>query len=425
MGVPVPLIVDLAIWRMVIAAELLVEAGRAGGGIRTEVTRTGRSLRRRPARRGPGAWLSAIGGASVVAVLCLTGPAVAAALGWSTQPEPVSWAPGGISCAVGSACVMVGGRSGPTRNGLTAAALWNGRRWVQQHTPSPVGGGSLGRVSCSSRSACMAVGSGARPLAERWNGRQWSLLPAPYRHRGTLDAVSCSSLSACTAVGWANVNEPLQDVGMLVERWNGRSWAVQTAPSPGWALRTLFNSVSCVSSTLCTAVGMSVARPDPQPTRALIERWDGRRWTIDRAPLPDGSFDTGLTGVACASSAACTAVGDVDGAALVERWNGRRWSIQPTPYEVQAPLTGVSCVSATVCEAVGTANQDAGGSSAPPTEMVAERWNGRRWSLQQVPQPAPAGASSWFNAVACASARSCFALGADSGIGAGVFERYS
>jgi hypothetical protein len=53
-------------------------------------------------------------------------------------------------------------------------------------------------------------------------------------------------------------------------------------------------------------------------------------------------------------------------------WNGRRWSIQRTPYTMQAPLTGVSCVSATVCEAVGTANQDAGGSTAPPTEMVAE-----------------------------------------------------
>jgi hypothetical protein len=390
------------------------------------VTRTGRSLRRRrSARPGPGVWLLAIGRASVVAVLCLASPAAAAALGWSGQAEPVSWAPGGLSCAAQSACVMVGGRSGPTRNGLAAAALWNGKRWIQQHPPTPAGGGSLGPVSCSSRPACVAIGSGAHPLAERWNGRQWSLLPAPYRHHGTLDAVSCMSLSACTAVGSANVSEPLQDIGVLVKRWNGRSWAVQTAPSPDWALRTLFNSVTCVSLTFCTAVGVSVARADPQPTRALIERWDGRRWTIARAPPPAGSFDTGLTGVACTSSAACTAVGDVDGAALVERWNGRRWSIQRTPYEVQAPLTGVSCMSATVCEAVGTANQDAEGSTAPPTAMVAERWNGRRWSLQHVPQPAPAGDSSWFKAVACASARSCFALGAVSGIGAAVFERYS
>jgi hypothetical protein len=240
--------------------------------------------------------------------------------------------------------------------------------------------------------------------------------------RAGLSALSCTSLSACTAVGAANAE--LQPKA-LVERWDGRSWTVQSAPTPGWADRTVFSSVACVSPTLCTAVGTSVGGQDDVTTRLLVERWDARRWTIARAPLPDGGFETGLTGVACASSAACTAVGDVDGAALVERWNGRRWSTQRTPYEVQAPLTGVSCVSATVCEAVGTANQDAGGSSAPPTEMVAERSNGRRWSLQKVPQTAPAGASSWFNAVACASTRSCFALGADSGIGAGVFERYS
>ena len=108
----------------------------------------------------------------------------------------------------------------------------------------------------------------------------------------------------------------------------------------------------------------------------------------------------------------------------MEHWNGRQWSIQRTPDMKQAPLTGVACVSATVCEAVGTANQDAGGSTAPPTEMVAEGWNGRRWSLQPVPPPAPVGDSSWFNAVACLSTRSCFALGGDNSAPT-VFERYS
>lgn len=198
-----------------------------------------------------------------------------------------------------------------------------------------------------------------------------------------------------------------------MERWNGRSWAAQSAPLPGWADRTFFNGVSCVSLTFCMAVGTSVGGQGDVNTRLVVERWDGRHWRVDRAPRPPGSFDTELNDVACTSSAACTAVGDVDGSALVEGWNGHRWSIQLTQYTGQATLTGVSCVSATLCEAVGTANQDAGGSTAPPPAMVAERWNGRRWSLQHVPA-APAGEGSWLNGVACLSARSCFAPGGDN-----------
>ena len=355
----------------------------------------------------------------MVAVLCFVSPVPAVASGWSTQSVPMSWAPGGVSCTARSACVLVGGRSGPSRRGLTLAARWDGRRWIQQHTPSPAGGGSLGAVSCSSRSACMAVGccSGGHPLAERWNGREWSMLRVP--SRAGLNAVSCTSPSACTAVGSA-IGLLLQP-GVRVERWDGRSWAAQPAPSPAWADRTVFDSVSCVSVTLCTAVGVSVGGQFDEATRALVERWDGRRWAIDRVPRPPNSYTREqLNSVVCTSATVCTAVGDADGAALIERWNDSRWSIQPTPNEAPAPLTSVSCVSATICEAVGTADQDAQGSTAPPPEMVAERWNGRRWSLQHVPHsPGP----SWLNAVACPSARSCFAWGAVSGTP--VFERYS
>ena len=384
---------------------------------------------------GNGAWLRGIGCVCAVVMMCIAGSGTAAASRWAIQSVPASSGGlDGVSCTSDSACMAVGSISDQPGTEQTFAARWNGTRWSIQQPPSPVNGASLlSGLSCTSRTACIAVGSCYcsffhRPLAARWNGREWSMqqIPHPAGVDTGLSAVSCTSRSACTAVGYGPPGPglvPQQTV--FVERFDGRRWSFQPAPTPAWADRARLDGVSCVSPTLCTAVGTSVGGQGDVTTRLLVERWDGRRWTIARAPLPDGSFDTGLTGVACASSAACTAVGDVDGAALVERWNGRRWSTQRTPYKVQAPLTGVSCVSATVCEAVGTANQDAGGSTAPPTEMAAERWNGRRWSLQHVPQPAPAGDSSWFNAVACASARSCFALGGDSGIGAAVFERYS
>ena len=81
----------------------------------------------------------------------------------------------------------------------------------------PEGGGALSGVSCTSGSACIAVGSfgpGYGPLAERWNGSSWSLQrpPDPADDYG-FDGVSCASSRHCIAVGGGD--EP------LAERWDG------------------------------------------------------------------------------------------------------------------------------------------------------------------------------------------------------------
>ena len=366
----------------------------------------------------------------MVVVLCIASPGAAVASRWSTKSLPASWRGlGGVSCTSRSACTAIGTFSGKPRQELTLAARWDGTRWSRQHPPSPANGGSLlAGVSCTSRTACMAVGScycsGVhKPVAEGWNGREWSAQRIPYRPGAdaALSAVSCSSPSACTAVG-STAAEGLQP-DALVQRWNGRSWSFQTASTPVWAAGAVLDGVSCVSQTFCTAVGMSIGGPFAQFTRPLIERWDGRRWAIDRVPRLASSATAELSSLSCTSSTACTAVGDADGAALVERWSGSRWSIQPSAHDQSAlpiTLTGVSCASATICVAVGASNLDPSGSAAPPPEMVAERWNGRRWSLQHV-LASPGG--SWLNAVACTSTYSCVAVGASNG--AAVVERYS
>ena len=41
-------------------------------------------------------------------------------------------------------------------------------------------------------------------------------------------------------------------------------------------------------------------------------------------------------------------------AALVERWDGTRWSLEPTPGPVGVQLQAVSCTSSVVCMAVGS-----------------------------------------------------------------------
>jgi hypothetical protein len=127
---------------------------------------------------------------------------------------------------------------------------------------------------------------------------------------------------------------------------------------PGAKVSNL-TAVSCPSKTACTAVGSYTARDGKQAK--LVERWDGRRWSIQPTPSPAGTRDSQLTAVSCPSTTACTAVGSYHNQAgselaLVERWNGTGWLIQfaPSPKQgTNVSLTGVSCADRTVCTLVG------------------------------------------------------------------------
>jgi hypothetical protein len=84
------------------------------------------------------------------------------------------------------------------------------------------------------------------------------------------------------------------------------------------------------------------------------------------------------------------------------------WSIDPTPGN-QAPtgaFEAVSCAGARSCEAVGYYDNSADDTAAP----FAESWNGTAWTLQSVPLPA-GGNNGWLAGVSCTSATSCIAVG--------------
>jgi hypothetical protein len=139
----------------------------------------------------------------------------------------------------------------------------------------------------------------------------------------------------------------------LIERRDGTRWSVQSSPEVvGWSW---LNGVSCASRTACMAVGYS-----GNHAKLLVEHWDGMSWSAQPTPRLPGATDFGLGGVSCVSSTACTAVGGYKDRAhihvtLVERWNGKRWSVQPSPNPVSrfSTLSSVSCVSTVKCIAVG------------------------------------------------------------------------
>src|SRR5262249_36128271 len=139
-----------------------------------------------------------------------------------------------------------------------------------------------------------------------------------------LRGISCTSRSACTAVG-------LYDVGYsefpLIERWNGTRWSIQHTKPISHSHHSRLLAVSCVPESVCIAVGSFDRNGNTLP---LVERWNGTTWNVQRAPKAGGGV---LQGVSCASTSTCTAVGYgvFSDTPLVEHWSGARWSIQPTP----------------------------------------------------------------------------------------------
>jgi hypothetical protein len=340
---------------------------------------------------------------------------------WALQvmPSPGGAVLAGVSCPSRTACVAVG-RHQDGISPLTVAEAWNGTSWRIQATPNPAGtfGSVLRGVSCTSASACTAVGSynrgpfgPAAPLAEAWNGSRWSIQAAPSpvgAADSALGPVSCTSANACTALGGYSTSG---HAVMFAERWDGMRWTVQAVPSPNPDTSfAVLSGLSCTSASTCTAVGAYVNSAGT--TLAFAERWDGTSWSIQATPSPADAFYSFLRSVSCTSASACTAVGDQGtitsaNAPLAERWDGSSWSIQATPsLSVNSTqLYGVSCPSADACTAVGYHRNDAG-ISFP----LAEAWNGTSWSIQTTPNPS--GAHGMFlNGVSCSSAEACTAVG--------------
>jgi len=328
-----------------------------------------------------------------------------------------------VTCPATTACVAVGASSS---GGIQSWMIYTlGGGWIVEGVtpPTPTGGteANLQGVSCTTTN-CTAVGSykvesSYKPLVERWNGASWSLQSAPSPIEGTAQkamlSVSCSAPTYCVAVGEA-ANKP------VAQRWNGTEWSLMSAPNPSGAKGAKLASVSCTSSTSCMAAGDYYETTSNEKT--LAERWNGSSWSISSSPNPsEAKGFVNFTGVSCTSSTSCTAAGyyspnvsggfPLENKTLVESWNGTTWTIQSSPNpsgQAYSALLGVSCTSSTGCTAVG--GSQPGLNSAPAT--LVERWNGTSWSIQSAINPSTA-VEDELKSVVCGSTTLCIAVGKD------------
>jgi hypothetical protein len=335
--------------------------------------------------------------------------------------------------------------TGAVALGMAPAA--SAQPWIIQPFPA-VNPTKLEAVSCSSSTACMAVGNvglfgDTVPFAGRWDGGSWTVA-SPVMPRGSssadLTGVSCVSGTDCVAVGMSNYRLPVAGGmvtggGPLAEHWDGEAWTIMPTRRPAAIGASRSNvpdarllGVSCASSTACTAVGYytNFSSGSSLHSLTLAERWDGTRWTIQPTPTPEpvagGPQILGgvLHAVSCPSVAACMAGGEIpDGNSISEYWNGREWSIQKTddpPGSLSASFTGVACTSLRSCVAVGTSDLSVSQVS-DVTIPLAERWDGTGWwrmSLVVPPEP-PGRLYSALMGVSCVSRTACVAVGGGAG----------
>jgi hypothetical protein len=359
-----------------------------------------------------------------------TGSAGAAVTkGWSIQPTPnpagaVVSQLASVSCFAADACTAVGNTStngGAPPSPTTLAERWNGSAWTIQPTPAPTGStvNELQSVSCPARQFCMAVGfkiltvgNTVRGLSERWNGSRWTLVPIAVPAKTSyfaLSGVSCSSPTACTAVGLVIIGT--QQGQPLAERWNGSAWALETVPNPHAENGSNATAVSCTGPSTCAAGAESGYGDVDQLIYAL--RWTGTKWVQQNQPNPTGQNANFETSVSCSASSACTAVGswtNIASLALAERWNGIKW-VRQTVAEpqgaAQSTFDGVSCTTGTSCMAVGTSSTNLNGS---PGLSLAELWGGQGWTVVPTPNPAAAEFTT-LDGVSCTTTTSCIAVG--------------
>jgi hypothetical protein len=277
-----------------------------------------------------------------------------------------------------------------------------------------------------SKSGAVAVADPTNNRVEVWSHPEWHDEPTPNgpaseaekdedeEPSSTLYRVSCVTWSLCEAVGEYEPENKGLSAPLAQARRNGNEWSVQPVPLPSGTVGEL-NDVSCVSSGMCVAVGgYGTTQAD------FGSEWNGDEWTSQAAAAPTGAKESYLEGVSCTSTTACTAVGTYKSSsgvltALAESWNGSKWSLQTTaklPSEtLSSHLNDIVCTSSTFCMAVG--HMVVKESGIEVHHVLVERWNGTEWSSSLT---TPEGS---LRSVSCASEMACMAVGNAEGKASG------
>ncbi len=308
---------------------------------------------------------------------------------------------------------------------LLAPAVAQAAAWSVVASPNATpGNNELHAVASISANDVWAVGTSENTLGNdqtlilHWDGTVWSIVASPTTGmvEGNLLGVAAVATNDVWAVGSFL---PTKGGGQaLIEHWNGHKWSVVKNPS---TVGTELHAVAAVATNDVWAVGNASNASGVSQT--LIEHWNGKQWSIVASPSPSTQTNF-LLGVTAVSTNDVWAVGSFRNASgafqtLTLHWDGTAWSIvaSPSPDGAFNDLFGVAAFSTSDVWAVG----DSGSGT------LIEQWNGSSWSA--VSSPSPSTLANLLFGVAIVSATDIWAVGesqnATSGISQTLIEQWN
>jgi hypothetical protein len=352
----------------------------------------------------------------VAGVTALTGaatlapsPANASSPSWKITAAPV---PAGavtsslvsVACPTAKNCVAIGDTTGKKASPCSclgfSEVLSDGKWTVQPFAADdPM---LAGAVSCTSSTFCVAVGTTpwsvrkTHAVAQVWNGHVWKAMQLP-SGSWSLSSVTCLSTRWCMAVGTTTPQSARTQCCALVAIWDGHRWAGQRLSTPAKSDfdNSVLLTVSCASPQFCAAGG------EDDVQRGELWFFDGQHWTLRYAGQAAATRVGRIMSVSCPSVAGCVVAGDLDsGMAFV---TPHRWTAAKTPGYAQGYVPSVSCTAASRCTAVGAIGY--------PARGFVLSWNGRTWTTEHTPSPAPSSLSSVLLSAACPTASRCVGVG--------------
>jgi hypothetical protein len=208
---------------------------------------------------------------------------------------------------------------------------------------------------------------------------------------------------ASTSSGWAVGSrgatlEGPTELDTLIQRWDGRQWTVTPTPAVASSDEVL-QGVAALSGTDAWAVGWQ-DRYGYNADLPILLHWDGSSWSSVAGAMATGR----LWAVAASGPDDVWALGT-----SAQHWDGQSWSVVPLADVSSAhALTAVAAVSPSDAWVVGSTFIGTYGSRG---QALVEHWDGRSWSV--VPTPAT-DADDRLSAVT-AAAGEVWAVGATSG----------
>lgn len=321
------------------------------------------------------------------------------------------------SCTSSTFCMAVGDYNLNGHTPALAEVLSRGR-WVAKPVPSPSRGVNIfaNEVSCASPASCLFVGDhfagqhgSASNLAETWNGSAWRIVtatgPAGTAASALFDVV-CPTTRFCLAVGFAGA----QDAAYT---WtNGTTWRRITVPHPFHARNSELGALACFNSSNCMAAGNYTSASGQNTPFAA--RWHDSRWAILAMPSVRGQRFTTPSGISCPGTTRCVAVGNTTDKttpvgiphAFAEVWNGGKWQVS-TLRQPASTFVGVSCPARTRCFAAGETFPSLRSFGHP----LIEAWNGRAWTTQHPVQTFAPHNGDALTHVSCVGRSHCEAVG--------------